>query len=148
MKVFLSKSLNLRRQFSVFNLLVLLVFWFVPVYGQEENEILSFGNQTVAEVAVLPQVKSDMPSVENPAVIDELDLKDVDIADVLKMISQKSGLNIVVGSSVTGKATLYLKNVTAMDVLDIVAKTNDLAYIQEAKLVHVMTGAEYEQTYG
>ncbi len=148
MKVFLLKILNFRRQFSVLNLLVLMVFWFVPVYGQEEKESFSVVNQAVAAVASLPQDKGDAPTAENPTVIDELDLKDVDITDVLKMISQKSGLNIVVGSTVTGKVTLYLKNVTAMDVLDIIAKTNDLAYVQEAKLVHVMTGAEYEQAHG
>jgi len=33
-----------------------------------------------------------------------LDLKDVDIADVLKLISQKSGLNIVVGNMSAAKS--------------------------------------------
>jgi len=32
--------------------------------------------------------------------------------------------------------------------LDIVAKTNDLAYVQETRLVQVMTGADYERIYG
>lgn len=121
---------------------------FQNAYTQEQPENSFAGNQSVAEESSLPVEKSDVSAGESPVVIDELDLKDVDIADVLKMVSQKSGVNIVVGSTVAGKVTLYLKNVSAIDVLDIIAKTNDLAYEQDAKVIHVMTGAEYEQTHG
>ncbi len=92
--------------------------------------------------------KSQEGGAGSLTLMDELDLKNVDIADVLKLISQKSGLNIVVGSTIAGNVTLYLKNVTALDVLGIISKTNDLAYVQEARLIHVMTGADYERIYG
>src|SRR3989338_3957128 len=42
-------------------------------------------------------------------VIDVLDLKNMDILDVLKLISQKSGLNIIAGQDVRGRITVFLK---------------------------------------
>ncbi len=81
-------------------------------------------------------------------VLDIVDFKEVDVTDVLKMISQKSGINIVAGTNVTGKVTLYLKNVEIHDLLKIIAQTNDLAFVEENRLIHVMTGADYEKNYG
>ncbi len=132
----------------VLSLLFGAVCFISPIRAQEAITPAS-SNLVSSAPAVLPEnEKAAVAPETTPMVIDELDLKDVDISDVLKLISQKSGMNIVVGSTVTGKVTLYLKNVTALDVLDIIAKTNDLAYVQEVRLVHVMTGAEYEQTHG
>lgn len=96
----------------------------------------------------VPSVENIAPAPATPHLIDELDLKDMDISDVMKLLSQKSGINIVLGNSVSGKVTLYLKNVTAKDVLNIIAKTNDLAFVEEPRLIHVMTGSDYERTYG
>ena len=126
-----------------------------PVFSQEmiqspaPEETAPVPPETVSALAptapVIPTAPVDPAA---PAIIEEVDLKDVEISDVLKMISQKSGLNIVTGSNVVGKVTLYLKNVTAKDVLDIMAKTNDLAYIEDGRLIHVMAGADYERIYG
>ncbi|MCX5680772.1 MAG: hypothetical protein NT079_00515, partial [Candidatus Omnitrophica bacterium] len=52
--------------------------------------------------------------------IDVLELKDMDIGDVLKLISKKSGLNIVSGKTVAGKVTIYLKNIDVHDALRII----------------------------
>ncbi len=152
----------LRRQkdFAILMTGIFLVGCFVPAHAQSdrsdqplENDrsFLGMGNQESAplERTMMPvPVRENVPASPDASLIEELDLKDVDISDLLKLLSQKSGLNIVIGSSVTGKVTLYLKNVTAIDVLDIMAKTNDLAYVREARLIHVMTGADYEKTYG
>jgi len=142
------------------NIVLLLSFCAVflsawPVFSQEmtqspaPEETAPVPPETVPALAptatVIPSAPVDPAA---PAIIEEVDLKDVEISDVLKMISQKSGLNIVTGSNVVGKVTLYLKNVTAKDVLDIMAKTNDLAYIEDGRLIHVMAGADYERIYG
>lgn len=87
-------------------------------------------------------------SAPEPTVMDVVDFKDVDIADVLKLVSQKSGINIVAGADVTGRVTLYLKNVTIDEFMSILARTNNLAYVGEGNLIHVMTEAEYERNYG
>ncbi len=80
--------------------------------------------------------------------IDLLDLKEMDTTDVLKLISQKTGLNIIAGNNVTGKVTIYLKDVAVDEVLGILCDTNDLAYVEEEGLIHVMTAADYERKYG
>ncbi|MEK6733158.1 MAG: secretin N-terminal domain-containing protein [Candidatus Omnitrophota bacterium] len=77
-----------------------------------------------------------------------LDLKGMDIRDVLKILSQKSGLNIVADSGVKGAVTLYLKDVSAMDAISIVTSTNGLAYEQTGTLIRIMDAKEYEKAHG
>jgi len=77
-----------------------------------------------------------------------LDLKGMDIRDVLKILSQKSGLNIVADSDVKGTVTIYLNDVNVMDAIDIVTSVNNLAYVRDGTLIKVMPGAEYEKIYG
>ena len=57
-----------------------------------------------------------------------LDLKGMDIRDVLKILSQKSGLNIVADNDVKGPVTVYIKDVSAMSALDIICSINNLDY--------------------
>ncbi|MFA5059220.1 MAG: secretin N-terminal domain-containing protein [Candidatus Omnitrophota bacterium] len=84
----------------------------------------------------------------NPIILDALELKDMDIADVLKLVSKKSGLNIVAGQNVRGKITIYLKDVDVRDALRIILESNDLAYIEDGGIVRVMPSKEFELTYG
>ena len=80
--------------------------------------------------------------------IDVLELKDMSIADVLKLISKKSGLNIVSGKNVNGRVTIYLKNIDVRDALRIILESNDLAYIEENGIIKVMAGQEFQSIYG
>lgn len=84
---------------------------------------------------------------DDPELI-SLDLKGMDIRDVLKILAQKSGLNIVADSSVKGMVTLYIKDVTIMDALDTVVSTNNLAYEQSGSLIRIMNDRDYEMMYG
>lgn len=77
-----------------------------------------------------------------------LDIKGMDIVDVLKMLAQRSGLNIVVGKNVTGKVTLFLKDVDIQDALELILLANDLAYEKKADILNVMTQRDYELIYG
>lgn len=77
-----------------------------------------------------------------------LDLKGMDIRDVLKILSQKSGLNIVADSEVNGMVTLYLKDVSVIDVIGIIASTNNLAYEQTGGLIRIMSQKDYENSHG
>ena len=81
-------------------------------------------------------------------VIDVLELKDMDIGDVLKLLSKKSGLNIISGKNVTGKVTIYLKNVDVRDALRIILESNDLAYVEENGIIKVIPGPQFEAAYG
>jgi len=81
-------------------------------------------------------------------ILDTLDIKDMDINDVLKLLASKSGLNIIAGKSITGRVTIFLQNVEVHDALTIILKANDLAYMEGHGVVQIMTSAEYEQTTG
>lgn len=80
--------------------------------------------------------------------VDVLELRNMDIMDVLKLLSQKTGLNIVAGEDVKGKVSIYLKNVKLKEVLDIILDANDLAYNVDNGIVYVMPAVEFEQRYG
>lgn len=77
-----------------------------------------------------------------------LDLKGLDIVDVLKMISNRSGMNIVVGKNVTGKVTIFLKDVNIWDAFEIILASNGLAYEKEGEIIKVMSDRDYELIYG
>ena len=81
-------------------------------------------------------------------VIDVLDLKNMDVSDVLKLISQKSGLNIVAGQNVNGKVTVYLKNIKVLEALRIISDAYGWAYMEQDGVIQVMTDKEFEIKYG
>ncbi len=90
-------------------------------------------------------------SVESPLQTSQrisLDLKGVDILDVLKLFSQKSGLNFVAGRNVTGRITIFVNDVDVWDAFELIIGANELAYEQRGDIVTVMTARDYELLYG
>lgn len=77
-----------------------------------------------------------------------LDIKGMDVVDVLKMLSTRSGMNIAIGKNVTGRVTLFLKDVNIWDAFEIVLSTNDLAYDKKGDIINVITQRDYELLYG
>lgn len=113
------------------------------------------------EEAVLPvSAGSSVPSSSQEAekkILDVLDLKNMDILDVLKLISQKSGLNIVAGQNVKGRVTVFLKDIEVKEALRIIVEAYGWAYIEDGRqtptdsaggILKVMTEQEYEAKYG
>jgi MSHA biogenesis protein MshL len=98
-------------------------------------------------ISIFSNMSLAASSKDDPELI-SLDLKGMDIRDVLKILAQKSGLNIVADSSVKGMVTLYIKDVTIMDALDTVISTNNLAYEQSGSLIRIMNDRDYEMMYG
>lgn len=77
-----------------------------------------------------------------------LDIKGMDIVDVLKMLASRASLNIVVGKNVVGRVTLFLKDVDVWDAFEIILFSNDLAYEKTGDIINVMTQRDYELIYG
>lgn len=77
-----------------------------------------------------------------------LDLRDMDIIDALKFLAMKGNINIVAGKDVSGRCSLFLKNVTIKDGLDIILAANNLAYEKRGDILYIMTEAEYKILYG
>ena len=83
------------------------------------------------------QALSDPTKVQDQEVVPgkiSLDIKGMDIMDVLKILAMRSNLNIVAGKNVRGKITVFLKNVDVMDALEIILAANDLAYEKNVRL--------------
>jgi len=95
-----------------------------------------------------PPVQKAVPSAPAPSQKISLDLKGLEILDVLKLLSQKSGLNFVASKNVTGKVTLFVQDVDVWDAFEIIVATNDLAYERKGSVVTVMAARDYEQIYG
>ena len=83
-----------------------------------------------------------------PIMLDVLELKDMDIADVLKLVAKKTGLNIVAGQNVKGKVTIYLKDVEVREALRIILQSYDLAFEEGDGVIRVMTSREFETLKG
>jgi len=78
-----------------------------------------------------------------------LDLRDMDVVDVYKFLSLRGDFNISISKNLVGRVTLYLKNVSIKDAVDIISISNELAYdIVGENIIHVMTESEYQSMYG
>jgi MSHA type pilus biogenesis protein MshL len=88
--------------------------------------------------------QSESPQIEKLS----LDIKGMDITDVLKMLATRARLNIVVGKNVTGRVTLFLKDVSPWDAFEIILLSNELAYEQEGDIINILTQRDYELKYG
>jgi len=123
-------------------LILVLMFSVSAVYAQDGQSGIEEENEPVA---------APMETVERAVVVSNkitLDVKGMDVVDVLKIISTRSGMNIVIGKNVIGKVTLFLKDVDINDVFEIIILANDLAYEKKGQIVNVMTQRDYELLYG
>ncbi len=68
-----------------------------------------------------------------------IDFKEADIQDVLRILSYKSGVNIVAGKDVTGLVTIRLVDVPWEKALDMVLKTYGYAYDRDGNIIRVTT---------
>ncbi len=68
-----------------------------------------------------------------------LDFRDADIRNVLRVLSFKSGVNIVVGPEVAGTVSIQLKNVPWKQALDVILTTYGYGYEQKGNVITVTT---------
>ncbi|HEY7992610.1 MAG TPA: secretin and TonB N-terminal domain-containing protein [Candidatus Eremiobacteraceae bacterium] len=77
-----------------------------------------------------------------------LDVKNADIIDVLKVLAEQSGQNIVATQNVKGTTTVDLHNVPLKEALDLVVRTNGLDYRQVGNVYVVGTPADLSAQFG
>jgi len=73
------------------------------------------------------------------------DFKDADIKNVLRLIADISGLNIIVGDRVSGKVTLKLENIAWDEALDIILENNGLGKIESKNIVRIDTSEQIKR---
>jgi len=71
-----------------------------------------------------------------------LDLQEVDIRNVLRLLADVTAKNIVVEPNVKGKVTLKVDNVPWDQVLELILKINDLDSVMEGNVIRIATAAK------
>lgn len=87
---------------------------------------------------------------ENPGAEDtiSLDLKNIEVVELLRLLSLKTGKTIVPSAQVQGRITLFLNNVKFEDILDMIVVTNGFAVEKKGDIYYIITGAEYKAMFG
>ncbi len=78
----------------------------------------------------------------------DLDILNMDVESVLKIISDTSGWTIIPSQKVRGKVSLWSKSATARQLLDKLSLVNNYVYRQEENVIYLMTKDEYEELFG
>lgn len=78
------------------------------------------------------------PALSSPDNV-TLDFNEADIRTVLRIISLKSGVNIIAGSEVTGPVTVRLVDVPWEKALSVVLKTYGFAYERDGNIIRITT---------
>jgi type IV pilus assembly protein PilQ len=73
-----------------------------------------------------------------------IDLMDADIVNVIRLLGDVSGKNVVVGEDVKGRVTLKLKNVPWDQALDVILKTKDLGQETKGGIIRVVPQAKLD----
>ncbi len=98
-----------------------------PAYSSDETDSPAPSDSTVVE-----------GSTTSPGNV-TVDFKEADIQNVLRILSFKSGVNIVAGKDVTGVVTIRLVDVPWEKALDVVLKTYGYAYDRDGNIIRVTT---------
>jgi type IV pilus assembly protein PilQ len=90
----------------------------------------------LAQARVPVVAQQAQPPRQQPRLI-SLDFKDADINNILRILAEFSGLNIVTSDDVKGKVTVKLQNVPWQQALDSVVRAAKLGYVQEGNIIRV-----------
>ncbi len=123
--------------------------------GDKQVRIASAGTvpfpERLARIAEAPRLAQMAPEAKGASEPDEigqpryvgrrisLDFQTADITNVLRLIADVSGFNIVVGEGVKAKVTLKLVSVPWDQALDMLLKMNNLGMIREGNIVWIDT---------
>jgi type IV pilus assembly protein PilQ len=84
-----------------------------------------------------PRARDDRPPFTGQRV--SLDFKDADVQNVLRVLADVSGLNIIATDDVKGKVTLHLSDVPWDQALDLILRSNRLEMTREGNVVRIST---------
>lgn len=89
------------------------------------------------------------PEIKEPLAVSSgnvtMDFKDADITNVLRILSYKSGVNIVAGKDVTGPITIRLTDVPWEKALEVILRTYGYTYEREENIIRVTTTENLEK---
>lgn len=74
-----------------------------------------------------------------------LDFQEADILNVIRLIAEVSGLNIITGDKVKGKISMRMVNVPWDQALDVILKTKGLDQIRDGNVVRILPASQLEK---
>lgn len=110
------------------------------------EEVALVEEAAVQEEAVVPEAAAPIPGREIVKAYTgqkiSLDLQEVDIRNVLRLLADITQKNIVVEPGVSGKVTLKVNNVPWDQVLELILKINELDQVMEGNVIRIATAAK------
>ncbi len=94
------------------------------------------------------QLSSGEDNLSRNREINSLDVDEMDIRELLHEIAARGGFNIVIADNVSGKVTLHLNKMDALDVVRIVVGLSGFAFFKEDNTVYVVTADDFKAKYG
>ncbi|HBR22109.1 MAG TPA: hypothetical protein DD713_06010, partial [Nitrospiraceae bacterium] len=113
-------------------------------YRKQKILLLSF-----SLILALAFLSADSYSASNSSLNEKgasisMELRDVELSDVLRALGQEHGINIIIDEKVTGKVTVSLRNVPLWDAIDSILKGKGFAYIKDGNVVRVISSGADE----
>jgi len=146
------------RRFAWIGILVAAFIMSGPLVGwtqeepQGQPEEAPIGEEVAPQDQPIAEAPSAPVSESPPAALEEaqaglisVDFKDADIRQVLRILSLKSGVDIVASPDVEGLVTIKLTNVPWEQALDIILRTYGFTYERKGNVVRVLTLEAMEQ---
>ncbi len=119
-----------------------LICFFSVYKTQAEDSLIQLAQESISGAGASAPVVVGMEGKIS------LDLRNIEVADALKFLSMKTGINMISTKDVTGRVTLTVQNIPAKDVFDIMLRSNGLAYSKEGEIYNIMTDEEYKALFG
>jgi type IV pilus secretin PilQ/predicted competence protein len=104
----------------------------------EEAVTAAGGSEPEAQEAGTEAPAAPLPQPSSPGNV-TIDFKDADIQNVIRILSYKSGVNIIAGKDVSGLVTIRLVDVPWEKALDVILKTYGYAYERDGNIVRIAT---------
>ena len=95
-----------------------------------------------------PAEQAKVTAAENNPNLVSLELKNIDVVEVIKIISRKGKINVVISNNVRGRITMFLNDVSLNDALMAVLESANLAFVEEKNIMKIMPASEYEAAFG
>jgi len=73
-----------------------------------------------------------------------LDFQNADVHNILRIIAEVSGLNVITSGAVKGKVTIKLNNVPWDQALEVILRNNGLDMIREGNIIRISTAAQIQ----
>ncbi|MFH0924233.1 MAG: secretin N-terminal domain-containing protein [bacterium] len=124
--------------------IVWIIFPKQDLFAQKEPDSQMEIKGTLPDQEAPPvQILSDTPQTSTEGLI-SLDLKGVDLVDLLRFLSDQLNCNIIPSVNVKGKVDLYIKKLLPEEAFNVVIETFGLAYAKNNSVIRVMTIQESE----